>query len=162
MAEKDYYLKIDGIKGESKKLGHLGEIEMDNWGFGETQSGTAAMGSGSAAGRVSMQDFHFSKPVDSSTPLLFQHCANGKLIKEAVFTTQRTGESGGKPIEYLKVIFGDVIISSHNVSGGGDGLPMESISFNFANVRWEYKEVIKGVAQGAIKGGYDVKLAKKI
>ena len=47
----DYFLKIDGIDGESQQTGHTKELEMDNWSFGETQSGVSATATGSASAR---------------------------------------------------------------------------------------------------------------
>lgn len=163
MAEKDYYLKIDGIAGESQKAGHVGEIEMDDWAFGETNSGASSHGQATGTGRVSMQDFRFSKPVDSSSPKLFQTCASGKHIKNAVFTARRSGTDGGAPIDYLKVTFGDLIISSYDTSATGvNGAPRETISFNFSNLKMDYVEVKSGNPAGTTSGGYDVKLNKKI
>ena len=63
-------LQIPGIQGESrdsKYPGSAGWMELDGWGFGQTQSGTSAYGSGSAAGRVSMEDFTFNKHFDKSS-----------------------------------------------------------------------------------------------
>ncbi len=163
MAEKDYYLKIDGIPGESQKTGHQGEIEMDDWSFGETNTGASSYGQGTGAGRVSMQDFRFSKRVDSSSPKLFQVCASGKHLKNAVFTARRSGTEGGTPIDYLKVTFGDLIISSFDTSASGtDGVPRETISFNFSNLKMDYVEIKLGNPSGTTSGGYDVKLNKKI
>ena len=38
MAAIDYFLKLDGISGESKDSKHKGEIEVLSFSFGETQS----------------------------------------------------------------------------------------------------------------------------
>ncbi|MBV8585847.1 MAG: type VI secretion system tube protein Hcp, partial [Verrucomicrobia bacterium] len=41
----DYFLKIDGIEGESKDSKHQNEIEIGSFSFGATQTGSfSAMG----------------------------------------------------------------------------------------------------------------------
>lgn len=159
----DYFLKIDGVDGESQQQGHAKELEMDNWSFGETQSGVSATATGSASGKVTLQDFHFSKRMDIASPKLMQYCSSGKHIKWARFTARRAGSEGGVPIDYLFVDFADLIISSYDISGtGADGWPYESISFSYGGLVMTYKQVVKGVAQGAIPGGYDAEQNKVI
>ena len=36
MAQGDFFLKIDGIDGESKDSKHQGSLELDSWSWGET------------------------------------------------------------------------------------------------------------------------------
>jgi type VI secretion system secreted protein Hcp len=156
--QTDYFLDIQNpkIPGESQQTGHVDQIEMDDWSFGCTQSGTAAFGSGASSGRVSMQDFQFSKRMDASGPKLQKHCSTGTFVSKAVFTARRSGEGGGAPVDYLRFYFDNMIISAYQISGGGDDL-RESISFNFEQVKIVYKEIVKGVAQGSFGIGYNVK-----
>jgi type VI secretion system secreted protein Hcp len=159
----DYFLKIDTIDGESQQTGHIKELEMDNWSFGETQSGVSSTATGSASGKVTLNEFHFSKRMDISSPKLMQLCANGKHVKWARFTARRAGSEGGVPVDYFFVDFADLIITSYEISGtGADGWPYESIAFSYGALAMTYKQVIKGVAQGPINGGYDAEKNKKI
>ena len=57
MAAVDYFLKIDGIQGESQDKTHKNEIQIESFSWGATQSGTATHGGGMGAGKVQMQDF---------------------------------------------------------------------------------------------------------
>lgn len=156
--ETDYFLDIQNphIPGESQQQGHVGQIEVDDWSWGETQTGTAAYGSGSGAGRVSMQDFRFSKRLDQSGPQLQKHCSTGTYVKKAVFTARRRGEGGGAPVDYLRIYFDNMIISSYQITGSGDNL-RESIAFNFEQVKIVYRQIVNGVAQGSFGFGYNVK-----
>ena len=70
MAAVDYFLKIDGIEGESQDHKHKNEIDVESWSWGETNSGTHAGGGGGGAGKVQMQDFHFVMKVNKATPKL--------------------------------------------------------------------------------------------
>jgi type VI secretion system Hcp family effector len=159
----DYFLKIDQIDGESQQTGHVKELEMDNWSFGETQSGVASTATGSASGKVTLNEFRFSKRLDISSAKLLQYHLNGRHLAWAKFTARRAGETGGQPVDYLFVTFGDLIISSYDVSGtGADGWPYESIAFSYGQIVMTYKQMIKGVAQGPVNGGYDAEANQKI
>ena len=59
MAAVDYFIKFDGIKGESADAKHKDEIDVESWSWGETHAGAGPSGGGGGAGKVSMQDFQF-------------------------------------------------------------------------------------------------------
>ena len=160
MALVDYFLKIDGIQGESGDQTHKNEIQLESWSFGETQGGTMAFGGGGGAGKVQMQDFHFVMKVNKSTPKLMLACADGQHIKNAILTCRKAGK---EQVEFLKWTFSDLLVSSFQTSGSGSGdvLPMDQISFNFTKVESEYKEQkADGTLMGPIKTHYDLKLSK--
>ena len=46
MAAVDYFLKIDGLDGESRDSKHKGEIEISSFSWGMSQQGSGAAGSG--------------------------------------------------------------------------------------------------------------------
>jgi type VI secretion system secreted protein Hcp len=68
MAAVDYFLKLDGIEGESKDDKHKNEIDVESWSWGETQTGASGFGGGGGAGKVSMQDFHFTMKMNKASP----------------------------------------------------------------------------------------------
>ena len=153
----DYFLKINGIPGESQDSQHKNEIQLDNWSFGATQMGTAEHGSGMGAGRVSAQDFHFIKRIDISTPKLVQYCSSGQEIDSAVLTARRAGAT---PVQFLQITFKNVIISSYNTLGtaSSDIVPRDEISFNFVNVQMVYTiQGPSGQAIGNVPMQYDLK-----
>jgi type VI secretion system secreted protein Hcp len=160
MGMVDYFLKIDGIEGESQDSKHKGEIEIESWSFGEVQTGTAARGGGMGAGKVQMQDFNFVMKVNKASPKLFLACARGDHIKSAVLTCRKAGKDQQ---EYLKVTFSDILVSSFQTSGAAasDMLPMDQISLNFSKIEFEYREQKPdGTLGGAIKSWYDLKQVK--
>ena len=85
----DYFLKIDGIEGESQDKTHKGEIHLESWSWGESQTGTMSHGGGGGAGKVNMQDFHFVMGVNKATPKLLLACASGDHIPKAVLTCRK-------------------------------------------------------------------------
>src|SRR5262245_36578593 len=54
MAAVDYFLVIDGVKGESHddKMKAKGAIDLESWSWGESQSGAHGAGGGGGAGKV--------------------------------------------------------------------------------------------------------------
>jgi type VI secretion system secreted protein Hcp len=162
MASVDYFLKIDGIDGESQDSAHADEIQLQSWSFGETQAGGMGQGGGGGAGKVSMQDFHFVMEVNKASPMLFLACASGKHIDSAVLTCRKAGEDAQ---EFLIWTFTDLLISSYQTggSGGSSILPQDQISFNFAQVQVEYKEQQAGGGLGgAVTAGWNLKENKKV
>jgi type VI secretion system secreted protein Hcp len=161
MAAVDYFLKLDGIEGESQDSKHKGEIDIESWSWGETQSGTHAGGGGGGAGKVVMQDFHFVMRVNKSSPKLLLACANGQHIKEATLLCRKAGK---EQQDFLKIKFSDLLVSSYQTGGSsGDVVPTEQISLNFAKIEYEYKEQKPdGSLGGAVKAGYNLKENKAI
>ncbi len=156
MAVADYFLKLDGIQGESQDKTHKAEVQIESWSWGATQSGSASAGGGMGSGKVQMQDFHFVMHVNKASPKLMLSCAVGEHIKSAILTCRKAGK---EQQEYLKVTFTDLMVSSYQVGGSGSNvLPMEQISLNFTKVEVEYKEQkADGTLGGAIKAHYDMK-----
>jgi type VI secretion system secreted protein Hcp len=161
MAVVDYFLKIDGIEGESTDGKHKGEIDVQSWNWGETQSGTHASGGGGGAGKVSIQDFNFTMKVSKASPKLMLASATGQHIGKVVLTCRKAG--GGQQ-EYMIVTLTDVLVSSYQTGGSnGDIVPTDQISLNFARIEWEYRpQTEKGTVSNPIKVGYDLKLNKKV
>lgn len=153
-AQVDYFLKIDGIKGESADHKHAGEIAVESWSWGATQSGSFGHGSGGGAGKVSMQDFHFVMKANSASPLLFLSCASGKHIPTATLTVRK---AGGSQEEYYTIKFSDVLVSSFQTGGShGDVIPTDQISLNFAKIELSYQpQDAKGAVGSPIKAGWD-------
>ena len=162
MAAVDYFLKLDGIDGETKQKGHEKSIELESWSFGETNGGSFAHGGGGGAGKVSMQDFHFVMHVNKASPKLFLACATGEHIKSAKLTCRKAGKTQQ---EFLKVTFTDLLVSSYQTGGSGnaDVLPTDQISLNFSKIEFDYAEQKADGSLGpSVKTGYDLKLGKQV
>jgi type VI secretion system secreted protein Hcp len=157
MGAVDYFLKIDGVEGESQDSKHKSEIQLESWSWGETQSGSANKGVGLGAGKVVMQDFVFVKNVDKASPKLMLKCATGEHIPNVVLTCRKAGKDQQ---EFLKVFFKDTLISSCQISGTGnaDIIPVENISLNFTAIKVEYREQKPdGTLGGSTVFEYDLK-----
>jgi type VI secretion system secreted protein Hcp len=132
----DYFLKIDGIPGESTDNKHKNEIDILSWSWGESNSGSHAYGGGGGAGKVALNDFSFTMNVNKASPKLFLSCANGSHIKEALLICRKAGK---EQQEYLKIKFTDLLVSSYQTGGSsGDVVPVESVTFNFDKIEISY------------------------
>jgi len=157
----DMFLKLDGIKGESKDHKHKDTIHIESFSWGLSQSGNFGTGGGGGAGKVNVHDISITKYFDKSSPDLMLHCANGKHIANGLITVRKAGEH---PVEYLKIKLQDILISGVQHSGheGGD-LLSESLTLNFAKFHVEYEEQDeKGKSKPGGQMGWDVKANQKI
>ena len=143
----DYILKITGVDGECQVKGHENQIDIMSWSIGMSNSGSASVGGGAGSGKVSFQDFHFTKHVDSSSNALQLRCAGGKPITEATMFVRKQG-ADGKQQEYIKITLSDFIVANYSLSGGGDAA-MEQFSFNYAKYKFEYAKQKK---DGSLEG----------
>lgn len=152
----DFFLKIDGVDGESQDDKHKNEIEILSWSWGMSQAGTSGYGGGGGAGRVSVQDLNFVKRTDKASPKLMLACCNGQHIKSALLTARKAGK---EQQEYLKLKLTDVLVSSYQTGGSGaDEIPTEQIAFNFAKHEVEYREQKPdGTLGGTVKSHWDQK-----
>jgi type VI secretion system secreted protein Hcp len=107
----DYYLQLDGIKGESTDSKHQGWIEctMVHWEIKQPKSATASTGGGHTAERAELSEISISKLVDLASPLLAQTCACGKTIPKAKLEMLRA-DGNGEPIKYFEVELENVLI----------------------------------------------------
>ena len=161
MAAVDYFLKFDGIKGESTDVKHKDEIDVESWSWGETHPGSAAPGGGGGggAGKVSMQDFQFVMRLNRASPRLMRACATGQHIKLATLSARKAGKGQQ---EYLTFKFHDVLVSSFQTGGSEDAVvPADSVSFNFAKIEVEYKpQKADGSLGSPVEFRYDLKANK--
>jgi type VI secretion system secreted protein Hcp len=157
----DMFLKLDGIKGESKDSKHKEEIHIESFSWGMAQTGSFGSGGGGGAGKVSVHDISITKYVDKASCDLMYACASGKHIPSGLLTVRKAGE---KPLEYLKIKLTDILVSSlqEGGSGGGDQVT-ESVSLNFAKFQVDYQEQ-KPDGSGSPAGsmGWDVKANVKL
>jgi type VI secretion system secreted protein Hcp len=160
MSVVDYFLKIDGIPGESMDSKQKDAINVASWSWGETNQGAHAAGGGGGAGKVAMQDFHFTMEVNKASPKLMLACATGQHLKSAILTCRKAGE---EQQEYLVIKFSDLLVSSYQTGGSaGDIVPLDQISLNFSEIEFEYKpQKPDGSLDAPIKTGYNVKTATK-
>jgi type VI secretion system secreted protein Hcp len=161
MAAVDYFLKLDGIKGESADAKHKDEIDIESFSWGVTQTGAHATGGGGGAGKASFQDFHFVMKFNVASPSLMKSCANGQHIKLGTLSCRKAGKDQQ---EFLTIKMTDVIVSSYQTGGSeGSDVPFDQVSLNFAKIEVDYKRQGRdGSLEPGAKFGFDIKSNKSL
>lgn len=167
----DYFLKIEGVEGESPDQSYPGWIQLQAWQWSEENAGRWGFGSGGGSGKVEMKDFEFRMVSNKASPKLFLMCATGEHVPQAKLVCRKSG-SGQQ--DFLTVTFSNCLVSAFKTVGNmplgiaekpeqDTVLPTDVISLNFARIEIEYKEQKNDGSMGAvIKSGYDLKLNSRI
>jgi type VI secretion system secreted protein Hcp len=156
----DMFLKLDGIKGESKADGHKDEIDIHSFSWGMTQQGTFGGGGGGGAGKVNINDCNFTKNVDTATCALMLHCCDGTHIKGGLISFRK---AGGKQQEYLKIKLTDILVSGYQQAGSSGDVVHDQLSLNFSKVEVEYNvQKEDGSTSKGGNMGWDIKAIKKL
>jgi type VI secretion system secreted protein Hcp len=67
----DFFLKIDGIEGESQDDKHKNEIHITSFLMAAKNAGSGGSNTGSGVGKARVLDIHITKEVDKSSPNIF-------------------------------------------------------------------------------------------
>src|ERR1039457_226434 len=120
----DYYLKLDGITGESVSDGHKDEIQLLSFSWGGHNVTSVAGTGGSGAGKVDLSDLSVMKHVDKATTPMWKALVSGTHIKTGVLTAVKTGAGpGGKP--FLTISLKELFVTSLQISASSE-IPTES------------------------------------
>jgi type VI secretion system secreted protein Hcp len=145
----DMFLKLGDIKGESRDQAHRDEIDITEWAWGLSQTGSMHSGTGGGAGKVNIANLNLKKPLDKSSPNLMMACASGKHYPEARLVVRKAG--GSSPVEYLVITLKEVMVVSYGTGANSqDDVFFDSIALNFATVDVSYQPQ---KADGAKEGG---------
>ena len=87
----DYFLKIEGVDGESPDQTYPGWIQLQAWQWAEENAGRWGFGSGGGSGKVEMKDFEFRMVSNKASPKLFLMCATGEHIPQAKLVCRKSG-----------------------------------------------------------------------
>ena len=156
-----WFLKIDGVDGESTDRDHENEIDVSSWSWGVTQTGSSS-GGGGGAGKASFADFHFVSRISKASPALFLACASGSHLRSATLTGLRGAGKGGNA-EFLVIVMTDVIISSFSPGDTEDGQPVQAVTFSFSRIELTAIPASpSGRPQPPVTAGWDLQLNQKI
>ncbi|MEW6477243.1 MAG: type VI secretion system tube protein Hcp [Actinomycetota bacterium] len=159
----DAFLKLGDITGDSTDAAHKGEIVVQAYSFGV--SNTASLGSatgGAGAGKAVFSDLNFTTAMSSASPKLLLACASGKHFPDAVLTLRKAGGSKGA-LEFCKVTLKEVLISSFQDAGASaENLPTDSATLTFGAIKFEYfTQDPSGKTVPAASGGWSQKENKQ-
>lgn len=130
----DYFLKIDGIEGESQDEKHKNEIQLMSWSWGASNVSSVSGTGGSGAGKADLSDFSCMVYFDKSTPKFFKSICKGTHIAKGTMSAVKSG-ADGKP--YLKVDFTELFVTGLQMSASGE-VPTVSLSFTYNEIKMDY------------------------
>jgi type VI secretion system secreted protein Hcp len=161
MAQVDYFLKMDGIEGESSDSKHKGEIEVASWSWSESQGSHAQILGGMTSGKVEARGLQFTSHCSKASAKFFLACAVGEHFKQAVLLCRKAGTVQQ---EFFKITMSEVLVTAYSIGGGSGGpLPVDNVTLTFSKMEIEYKEqTSKGEVGSPTKAGYDFKQNKKV
>ena len=144
------YLKIDGVKGESKTEGHADEIEVMNFSWGLANASSGAHGGGLSSGKANHGELHFTKRLDKSSTVLMKVCGGGESKGTATLSVCKS--TGKKTEPYMQIHLTNAYVTSIQLSGGshGEDYPTENVSLAYEEIKVEYSE--QDGANGLKKG----------
>jgi type VI secretion system secreted protein Hcp len=156
----EYFLKIDGIDGDSQDTTHPREIRILDWSWGESQTADSASG-GAGAGKVKMQDFVFTMLMNQASPQLLLACAAGKHLRKAALTGRKAGET---PQEFLKITFSDVVVTMMQTESNSTlcrdrlyPVPIDRISLRYSAIEYEYTAQKPDGSPDSVRVGWNLK-----
>jgi type VI secretion system secreted protein Hcp len=154
----DMYLKFsNGIIGEAQDGTQTEAVDIDSWSWAMSQSGTTHRGPGGGGGKVSVGDITINKKVDLASNDLIKRCASGEHIDECELIVRKAG--GNNPLEFFRIKFGKVIISSYQTGGTADasGYIPETFTMNFRCFEITYTQQDEGGMAGtSASTGWDI------
>lgn len=159
----DFYVKLDGIDGESQDEGHKGWIEVKTFSMGALQniiSGRAT----DVTGRGQFKPFIFSHIVDKASPKIMQYCMSGQKITKVNFHVCRA--VGGSQVVVFEVILDlvkiiDTTVKSVRQQSQADDvfdsyITVEEVSLVANKVTWKATTVKDdNTIEGSIEASFD-------
>lgn len=151
-------LELDGYEGESQIKGFEKKIEILSFSHGVAMQVTGDVSNQErTSGKPNLQDLTVSKYMDKSSTVLKQACAEGKIIKSAKLFVLRN--DAGSLIEMFRYELENPVVSSYSTGAGGGDKPVDTLTLNFAKVKWVYTVQGEGGAKaGEIPGQWDIAL----
>ena len=153
MAQTDYRLVIDSVRGELKRTGQQNEgIDIHSFEYSTDAPHDAA--TGQATGRRRYSDVTFTKLLDKASPMLQLMLAQHSKIRKATLTCCKAGDHG-EMLKYYEVIWTDAYISSYRVRGEDAGdefgaIPRDEFTMNFRKIEVNYTlQTSKGSSAGS-------------
>jgi len=133
----NYFLKLDGVEGESADKDYKKQIQILGWSWGASQLSSVEANGGSGAGKVNVAEFSVNTYFDKATPKFFKNICAGTHFKTATLSAcKATGAStSGKP--YLTVDMGELFVTSIRLNAQTE-LPSVELSFSYNDIKIEY------------------------
>jgi type VI secretion system secreted protein Hcp len=150
----DYFLRIDGMPGESLDDRHRDWIEPLTFSWGVSSSVNPLVTSpATPASRSTPVDFTFIAPTSRASPKLFLACARGTRINNVLLEVVK---AGAERRVFLKALLQDVRVASFNEAPGDDGLPLDVVRLRYVKFTDTYvPQLPDGRPDAPVVAGFD-------
>jgi type VI secretion system secreted protein Hcp len=135
----NFFLKLDGIVGETQDKAHSDQIAVLSWShsFNQPTSPTRSAAGGGTVEQANHSDFSITKYIDAATDDILKACWTGKQIATGSFTAYRSSGTGDG-VNYLLIEFTGLIVSNYSISGGTGDIPVETVTLSYSKVSYKY------------------------
>lgn len=155
-------MKVKDVPGTSMMTGYAAQIELMSFSHGLTMQVTGDVSNTErTSGKPRHQDFHVTKYMDKSSPLLNQKLCQAQDLGDVVITVGRNDNNTVIPL--IIYTLQKAVLSSVSVGGGGGDKPVESLSINYGAIKWDYTaQKEDGGKAGTVSGSWDVAANKTV
>lgn len=143
----DYYLKIDGIDGDSYDRNFDKWIEVKDFYMGAERK--------NGYGKGELLPFVFTHEVDIATPYIQDYILNNHRVARAELDVCRA--CAGKQEVAFKVLFQDLVIVDSQIGMSTDGTNVETVSLKARSVVWTATEIRDGYINGNVEERYNAR-----
>src|SRR5262249_47912649 len=126
-----YFLKIDGVNGDSTVKGFEGWFSVDGYDIGVQNTGSLSSGAGGGAGKAQFSPLTVDIHSLAGLSTLFGDVASGRHLTSVELVGARTIE--GASLKVYDVKLSEVLVSSFENDPSSNGVET-SLSFNFAKI----------------------------
>ena len=156
----DFFIKIDGVDGESNEKNHSKWIEVVDFSHGSVQN--IALGKAhEVSGRGPFTPFTFTHVVDKATPKLQNYCMTGQKINKVEFQVCRSIGGSQVPVyevtmENVKISKAEVNTVQHNADSSIAYQAVETIEFIVGKMTWKVTPIKPdNTKDGAVEASFD-------
>jgi type VI secretion system secreted protein Hcp len=129
-----WFMKFDGVPGETPASKQHDQIEIESWSFGLPPNPKTPIG----------HDIVITRTPDAASPDLFKKCVTGQHIPKVHLEFFKADNDR---IPMLDFTLKNVIISDYNMSSGGDR-PTESFHIDFTKFKLKYHKQMDDSVSG--------------
>ena len=154
----DFFIKIDGVDGESNDKNHGKWIEVVSFSQGALQNIGAGRGT-DTSGRGQFLPFTFTHLLDKATPKLQQFCMNGQKVATVEFQVCRAVGAAQVPVYEVKlenVKIARAEIKVERTAENQDALPVEEVQLIPGKITWKVTAIKPdGSKDGAVETNFN-------
>lgn len=138
VASELIFLKLTGINGEATHANFVNQIVVTS--FSEGVSNASSLGGGGSVPQFSK--LTITKSLDTASPVLYEDCATGAPITQAVLSCVEVTTAGDKL--FYTITLNNVTVTgvqTAGAGGGGSSRPEETVTLSFTAIKWKYQQL---------------------